>query len=140
MKEFEIKKLVLFSKIFLSTMDNNEYYKDVLKDDYNEEEYINSELEKIRDRLEPGYTLAQFINEMLYNIESGAFKGVYSTFGTTPSKKIGLHYHYSYKASNVVANWVRDNETGEVIFNVRYYNHPEGYQLQIDKDGKITYS
>lgn len=140
MKEFEIKKLVLFSKIFLSTMDNNEYYKDVLKDDYSEEEYINGELEKIRDRLEPGYTLAQFINEMLYNIESGAFKGVYSTFGTTPSKKIGLHYHYSYKASNIVANWVRDNETGEVIFNVRYYNHPEGYQLQIDKDGKITYS
>lgn len=113
----------------------NEDYKDVFKKDD-----VLEQLESFKSRLEPGYTLAQFINEMLYNIEVGAFKGVYSTFGTTPSKKIGLHYHYSYKISNIVANWVRDNDTKEVIFNVRYYNHPEGYQLQIDKDGKITYS
>lgn len=135
MKEFETKLLEMFSKAFLTAMDFNENYKDVFKEDD-----VLAQLEAFKSRLEPGYTLAQFINEMLYNIESGAFKGVYSTFGTTPSKKIGLHYHYSYKASNIVANWVRDNETGEVIFNVRYYNHPEGYQLQIDKDGKITYS
>lgn len=135
MKEFETKLLEMFSKAFLTAMDFNENYKEVFKEDD-----VLAQLEAFKSRLEPGYTLAQFINEMLYNIESGAFKGVYSTFGTTPSKKIGLHYHYSYKASNIVANWVRDNETGEVIFNVRYYNHPEGYQLQIDKDGKITYS
>lgn len=135
MKEFETKLLEMFSKAFLTAMDFNENYKDVFKEDD-----VLAQLEAFKSRLEPGYTLAQFINEMLYNIESGAFKGVYSTFGTTPSKKIGLHYHYSYKASNIVANWVRDNDTGEVIFNVRYYNHPEGYQLQIDKDGKITYS
>lgn len=135
MKEFETKLLVMFSKAFLIAMDFNEDYKDVFKEDG-----VLAQLEAFKSRLEPGYTLAQFINEMLYNIEVGAFKGVYSTFGTTPSKKIGLHYHYSYKASNIVANWVRDNETGEVIFNVRYYNHPEGYQLKIDKDGKITYS
>lgn len=135
MKEFETKLLEMFSKAFLTAMDFNENYKDVFKEDD-----VLEQLEAFKSRLEPGYTLAQFINEMLYNIESGAFKGVYSTFGTTPSKKIGLHYHYSYKASNIVANWVRDNETGEVIFSVRYYNHPEGYQLQIDKDGKITYS
>lgn len=135
MKEFETKLLVIFSKAFLTTMDFNENYKDVFKEDD-----VLKQLETFKNRLEPGYTLPQFINEMLYNVESGAFKGVYSTFGTTPSKKIGLHYHYSYKASNIVANWVRDNDTGEVIFNVRYYNHPEGYQLQIDKDGKITYS
>lgn len=135
MKEFETKLLEMFSKAFLMAMDFNENYKDVFKEDD-----VLKQLETFKDRLEPGYTLVQFINEMLYNIESGRFKGVYSTFGTTPSKKIGLHYHYSYKASNIVANWVRDNETGEVIFNVRYYNHPEGYQLQIDKDGKITYS
>lgn len=135
MKEFETKLLVMFSKAFLTAMEFNESYKDVFKEDD-----VLAQLEAFKSRLEPGYTLAQFINEMLYNIEVGAFKGVYSTFGTTPSKKIGLHYHYSYKASNIVANWVRDNETGEVIFNVRYYNHPEGYQLQIDKDGKITYS
>lgn len=135
MKEFETKLLVMFSKAFLTAMEFNENYKDVFKEDD-----VLAQLEAFKSRLEPGYTLAQFINEMLYNIESGRFKGVYSTFGTTPSKKIGLHYHYSYKASSIVANWVRDNETGEVIFNVRYYNHPEGYQLQIDKNGKITYS
>lgn len=135
MKEFETKLLVMFSKAFLTAMEFNENYKDVFKEDD-----VLAHLEAFKSRLEPGYTLAQFINEMLYNIESGRFKGVYSTFGTTPSKKIGLHYHYSYKASSIVANWVRDNETGEVIFNVRYYNHPEGYQLQIDKNGKITYS
>ena len=135
MKEFETKLLTMFSKAFLTAMEFNENYKDVFKEDD-----VLAQLEAFKSRLEPGYTLAQFINEMLYNIEVGAFKGVYSTFGTTPSKKIGLHYHYSYKASNIVANWVRDNDTGEVIFNVRYYNHPEGYQLQIDKDGKITYS
>lgn len=135
MKEFETKLLVMFSKTFLTAMDFNENYKDVFK-----ENDVLDQLEQFKNRLEPGYTLAQFINEMLYNIEVGAFKGVYSTFGTTPSKKIGLHYHYSYKISNIVANWVRDNDTKEVIFNVRYYNHPEGYQLQIDKDGKITYS
>lgn len=135
MKEFETKLLEMFSKAFLVAMDFNEDYKDIFKKDD-----VLEQLEAFKSRLEPGYTLAQFINEMLYNIESGAFKGVYSTFCTTPSKKIGLHYHYSYKASNIVANWVRDNDTGEVIFNVRYYNHPEGYQLQIDKDGKITYS
>ena len=127
MKEFETKLLVMFSKAFLTAMEFNENYKDVFKEDD-----VLAQLEAFKSRLEPGYTLAQFINEMLYNIEVGAFKGVYSTFGTTPSKKIGLHYHYSY--------WVRDNDTKEVIFNVRYYNHPEGYQLQIDKDGKITYS
>ena len=33
-----------------------------------------------------------------------------------------------------------NNDTKEIIFNVRYYNHPEGYQLQIDQDGKITCS
>ena len=135
MKEFETKLLVMFSKAFLTAMGFNENYKDVFKEDG-----VLVQLEAFKNRLEPGYTLAQFINEMLYNIEVGAFKGVYSTFGTTPSKKIGLHYHYSYKISNIVANWVRDNDTKEVIFNVRYYNHPEGYQLQIDKDGKITYS
>lgn len=135
MKEFETKLLEMFSKAFLVAMDFNENYKDVFKEDD-----VLAQLEAFKNRLEPGYTLAQFINEMLYNIEVGAFKGVYSTFGTTPSKKIGLHYHYSYKISNIVANWVRDNDTKEVIFNVRYYNHPEGYQLQIDKDGKITYS
>lgn len=135
MKEFETKLLVIFSKAFLTAMEFNESYKDVFKEDD-----VLAQLEAFKNRLEPGYTLAQFINEMLYNIEVGAFKGVYSTFGTTPSKKIGLHYHYSYKASNIVVNWVRDNETSEVVFNVRYYNHPEGYQLQIDKDGKITYS
>lgn len=135
MKEFETKLLVMFSKAFLIAMEFNENYKDVFKEDD-----VLAQLEAFKSRLEPGYTLAQFINEMLYNIEVGAFKGVYSTFGTTPSKKIGLHYHYSYKISNIVANWVRDNDTKEVIFNVRYYNHPEGYQLQIDKDGKITYS
>lgn len=135
MKEFETKLLVMFSKAFLTAMDFNESYKDVFKEDD-----VLAQLEAFKNRLEPGYTLPQFINEMLYNIEVGAFKGVYSTFGTTPSKKIGLHYHYSYKISNIVASWVRDNDTHEVIFNVRYYNHPEGYQLQIDKDGKITYS
>ena len=135
MKEFETKLLEMFSKAFLMAMDFNEDYKDVFKEDD-----VLEQLEAFKSRLEPGYTLAQFINEMLYNIESGRFKGVYSTFGTTPSKKIGLHYHYSYKASNIVANWVRDNDTGEVIFNVRYYNHPEGYRLKIDKDGKIAYS
>lgn len=135
MKEFETKLLVMFSKAFLTAMDFNENYKDVFKEDD-----VLAQLEAFKNRLEPGYTLPQFINEMFYNIESGAFKGVYSTFGTTPSKKIGLHYHYSYKISNIVASWVRDNDTHEVIFNVRYYNHPEGYQLQIDKDGKITYS
>lgn len=135
MKEFETKLLVMFSKAFLTAMEFNENYKDVFKEDD-----VLAQLEAFKSRLEPGYTLAQFINEMLYNIEVGAFKGVYSTFGTTPSKKIGLHYHYSYKISNIVANWVRDNDTKEVIFNVRYYNHLEGYQLQIDKDGKITYS
>ena len=135
MKEFETKLLEMFSKAFLMAMDFNEDYKDVFKEDA-----VLAQLEAFKSRLEPGYTLAQFINEMLYNIESGRFKGVYSTFGTTPSKKIGLHYHYSYKASNIVANWVRDNDTGEVIFNVRYYNHPEGYRLKIDKDGKIAYS
>lgn len=135
MKEFETKLLVMFSKAFLTAMDFNENYKDVFKEDD-----VLAQLEAFKNRLEPGYTLPQFINEMLYNVESGAFKGVYSTFGTTPSKKIGLHYHYSYKISNIVASWVRDNDTHEVIFNVRYYNHPEGHQLQIDKDGKITYS
>lgn len=135
MKEFETKLLVIFSKAFLTAMDFNENYKDVFKEDD-----VLAQLEAFKNRLEPGYTLPQFINEMLYNVESGAFKGVYSTFGTTPSKKIGLHYHYSYKISNIVASWVRDNDTHEVIFNVRYYNYPEGYQLQIDKDGKITYS
>lgn len=135
MKEFETKLLVMFSKAFLTAMVFNENYKDVFK-----ENDVLDQLEAFKSRLEPGYTLAQFVNEMLYNIESGAFKGVYSTFGVTPSKKIGIHYHYSYKATNIVANWARDNETGEVIFNVRYYNHPEGYQLRIDKDGKITYS
>ena len=135
MKKFETKLLVMFSKAFLTAMEFNENYKDVFKEDD-----VLAQLEAFKSRLEPGYTLAQFINEMLYNIEVGAFKGVYSTFGTTLSKKIGLHYHYSYKISNIVANWVRDNDTKEVIFNVRYYNHPEGYQLQIDKDGKITYS
>ena len=135
MKEFETKLLVMFSKAFLTAMDFNENYKDVFKEDD-----VLAQLEAFKNRLEPGYTLPQFINEMLYNIESGAFKGVYSTFGTTPSKKICLHYHYSYKISNIVASWVRDNDTHEVIFNVRYYNYPEGYQLQIDKDGKITYS
>lgn len=135
MKEFETKLLVMFSKAFLTAMDFNENYKDVFKEDD-----VLAQLEAFKNRLEPGYTLPQFINEMLYNIESGAFKGVYSTFGTTPSKKIGLHYHYSYKISNIVTSWVRDNDTHEVIFNVRYYNYPEGYQLQIDKDGKITYS
>ena len=135
MKEFETKLLVMFSKAFLTAMEFNENYKDVFKEDD-----VLAQLEAFKSRLEPGYTLAQFINEMLYNIEVGAFKGVYSTFGTTPNKKIGLHYHYSYKISNIVANWVRDNDTKEVIFNVRYYNHPECYQLQIDKDGKITYS
>ena len=135
MKEFETKLLVMFSKAFLTAMEFNENYKDVFKEDD-----VLAQLEAFKSRLEPGYTLAQFINEMLYNVESGAFKGVYSTFGTTPSKKIGLHYHYSYKISNIVASWVRDNDTHEVIFNVRYYNYPEGYQLQIDKDGKITYS
>lgn len=135
MKEFETKLLVMFSKAFLTAMDFNENYKDIFKEDD-----VLAQLEAFKNRLEPGYTLPQFINEMLYNIESGAFKGVYSTFGTTPSKKIGLHYHYSYKISNIVASWVRDHDTHEVIFNVRYYNHPEGYQLQIDKDGKITYS
>lgn len=135
MKEFETKLLVMFSKAFLTAMEFNENYKDVFKEDD-----VLAQLEAFKSRLEPGYALAQFINEILYNIEVGAFKGVYSTFGTTPSKKIGLHYHYSYKISNIVANWVRDNDTKEVIFNVRYYNHPEGYQLQIDKDGKITYS
>lgn len=135
MKEFETKLLVMFSKAFLTAMDFNESYKDVFKEDD-----VLAQLEAFKNRLEPGYTLPQFINEMLYNIEVGAFKGVYSTFGMTPSKKIGLHYHYSYKISNIVASWVRDNDTHEVIFNVRYYNHPEGYQLQIDKDGKITYS
>ena len=135
MKEFETKLLVMFSKAFLTAMEFNENYKDVFKEDD-----VLVQLEAFKNRLEPGYSLPQFINEMLYNIESGAFKGVYSTFGTTPSKKIGLHYHYSYKISNIVASWVRDNDTHEVIFNVRYYNHPEGYQLQIDKDGKITYS
>ena len=135
MKEFETKLLVMFSKTFLLAMDFNENYKDVfIKND------VLDQLEAFKDRFEPGYTLPQFINEMLYNIESGAFKGVYSTFGTTPNKKIGLHHHYSYKISNIVANWVRDNDTKEVIFNVRYYNHLEGYQLKIDKDGKITYS
>lgn len=135
MKEFETKLLVMFSKAFLTAMEFNENYKDVFKEDD-----VLAQLEAFKNRLEPGYTLPQFINEMLYNIESGAFKGVYSTFGTTPSKKIGLHYHYSYKISNIVASWVRDNDTHEVIFNVRYYNHPEGYQLRIDRDGKITYS
>lgn len=135
MKEFETKLLVMFSKAFLTAMEFNENYKDVFKEDD-----VLDQLEQFKSRLEPGYTLAQFINEMLYNIESGAFKGVYSTFGTTPSKKIGLHYHYSYKISNIVANWVRDNDTHEVIFNVRYYNHLEGYQLKIDQEGKITYS
>lgn len=135
MKEFETKLLVMFSKAFLTAMEFNENYKDVFKEDD-----VLAQLEAFKNRLEPGYTLPQFINEMLYKIESGAFKGVYSTFGTTPSKKIGLHYHYSYKISNIVASWVRGNDTHEVIFNVRYYNHPEGYQLQIDKDGKITYS
>lgn len=135
MKEFETKLLVMFSKAFLTAMEFNENYKDVFKEDD-----VLAQLEAFKNRLEPGYTLPQFINEMLYNIESGAFKGVYSTFGTTPSKKIGLHYHYSYKISNIVASWVRDNDTHEVIFNVRYYNHSEGYQLQIDKDGKVTYS
>lgn len=135
MKEFETKLLVMFSKAFLTAMDFNENYKDVFKEDD-----VLAQLEAFKNRLEPGYTLPQFINEMLYNIEVGAFKGVYSTFGTTPSKKIGLHYHYSYKISNIVASWVRDNDTHEVIFNVRYYNYPESYQLQIDKDGKITYS
>lgn len=135
MKEFETKLLVMFSKAFLTAMDFNENYKDVFKEDD-----VLAQLEAFKNRLEPGYTLPQFINEMLYNIESGAFKGVYSTFGTTPSKKIGLHYHYSYKISNIVASWVRDNDTHEVIFNVRYYNYPEGHELIIDKDGKITYS